>query len=637
MGKAKKTIRNLRLKQERENRNWSQADLAEKIDAPSYHLISRWERGEAFPSHHYCRALCEAFGKDAKALGLVREDDDGGKEQHSQQEKATLADPLVLLDPIQQLVTHVTARETVIDSTQDTQPSEVEVDQPNQSQIQESFPRVWVVPYHQNPFFSVREVVVARVHDTLTSHRVGELPTPLVISGIGGIGKTQVALEYVYHYRSNYQVILWARADAVEALTADFIRFADAMDVPEKYEPDQQAVIEGVKRQLQMMPGNWLLVFDNVISTDMVKELIPTARNGHILLTAQAQHSGTFAQNIVLDSMTPEEGALFLLRRCKILSKGEPLESASQEQRSCAEAISREMCGLPLAIDQAGAYIEETGCALSDYLQLYQAKRPVLLKERGVHDSDHPASVSATVSLAIAKIKKKKRAAAELLQCCAYVHPDAIPLEFFLEGASKLGWRLKRLADNQLYLDGLIRILLTFSLVHRDVTTKTISIHRLVQTILKDQMTEKQRRQWSTRSVRASHKVLDSVPWQRYRHYLPQLHVCAELIEQWDFKFPEAAELLYQAGVTLREQALYSQAKLFSEQAIGIIQAARGPTHADTINPLTNLAQVQEELGDYQFAERLYRQALTVAGESFGLMHPAVASCFHNLSHFYRI
>src|SRR5262249_5034301 len=149
------------------------------------------------------------------------------------------------------------------------------------------------------------------------------------------------------------------------------------------------------------------------------------------------------ANCIEVDTLVPEQGALFLLRRARLLAVDGVLEQASNNDQGLALQISRELGGLPLALDQAGAYLEETGHGLSNYLQIYQRRRADLLKKRGGLVDDHPKAVAATWSLAFEQVEQKNKAAADLLQLCAYIAPDSIPEEIFTQGALHLGPQLK--------------------------------------------------------------------------------------------------------------------------------------------------------------------------------------------------
>src|SRR6202022_3489574 len=151
-----------------------------------------------------------------------------------------------------------------------------------------------------------------------------------------------------------------------------------------------------------------------------------------------------------------------------------------------AQAIVEALDGLPLALDQAGAYIEETGCSLSDYLKFYKSRRKRLLRMRGQNATGHPEPVAMTWSLAFEKVKQANPAAAELLRLCAFLHPDEIPESMIIEGASELGPELHVVAQDEMELNLAIGELRKYSLVKRDPELKILNIHRLVQAVIKD-------------------------------------------------------------------------------------------------------------------------------------------------------
>lgn len=311
-------------------------------------------------------------------------------------------------------------------------------------------PLLWNVPYQRNPFFTGREDTLTHLHNTLTAGKTAALTQPQAISGLGGIGKTQTAVEYAYRYSSEYQAVHWAKADSLEALISDFVSIAGLLDLPLKNEKDQNVVVNAVKRWLQSN-NEWLLILDNVQVWDLVNNFIPTGSKGHILLTTRAQATGPIAENIEIEKMTTDEGASFLLRRAKLIDK------ATEEDHNKARELSEIMDGLPLALDQAGAYIEETQCGLSQYLDLYHKRRAELLKRRGGFATGHPESVTTTFSLSFEKVGQANFAAVELLHLCAFLHPDDIPEEIITEGAPELGPVLQPVAVDQIKLDEAIR------------------------------------------------------------------------------------------------------------------------------------------------------------------------------------
>src|SRR5205807_2457481 len=133
------------------------------------------------------------------------------------------------------------------------------------------------------------------------------------------------------------------------------------------------------------------------------------------------------------EQMDRREGTLLLLRRARILKPGIELEHVSLTDRQAAEQIVAEMDGLPLALDQAGAYIDEIRCDLPTYLKRYRTQHAVLLGRRGRSSHDHPDPVATTWSLSFQQVEQKNPAAADLLCFCAFLHPDAIPEEIVIK------------------------------------------------------------------------------------------------------------------------------------------------------------------------------------------------------------
>ncbi len=496
-------------------------------------------------------------------------------------------------------------------------------------------PSIWNVPYHRNPFFTGREDILKNLHNTLTAGKTAALTQPQAIRGLGGIGKTQTAVEYAYRYYNVYKAVLWAKADTREVLVTDFVSIADLLNLPEKNEQDQNKAVNAVKRWLQNHL-DWLLILDNVEDLEMVEEFIPTTTGGHILLTTRTQATGT-ANNVDVHKMEAEEGALFLIRRAKVITLDAPLDSAKPADCDKAREVSQVLDGLPLALDQAGAYIEETACTLSEYLDLYQAQYAELLKDRGQLTFGHPESVVTTFSLAFEKVEQNNPAAAELLQLCAFLHPDDIPEEIITEGALDLSPVLQSTTTNLYQLKKSIAELLKYSLIHRDPETKGLSIHRLVQAVLKNWMDEPIERLWAERAVRAVSRTFPNVEyavWSRCQRCLPHAQVCAVLIKQWTIMSLEAARLLDQAGSYLKERAQNAQAELMLQQSLAIYEKIWGPEHPDVAHSLNNLAEVYRQ-GKYAQAEPLYQRALAIWEQTLGPVHPYVAIGLNNLALLY--
>ena len=145
----------------------------------------------------------------------------------------------------------------------------------------------WLVPYARNPFFTGREDLLQQQRDTLTQH------SRAALSGLGGMGKTQTAIEYVYRYRDEYTHIFWVRAEPTEELLIGYCQIAEALQLP-GYDPSRPAMVGLVKHWLEAHE-DWLLVIDNADDLRAVQPYLPPKCPGHVLLTTQAQKLGEVA------------------------------------------------------------------------------------------------------------------------------------------------------------------------------------------------------------------------------------------------------------------------------------------------------------------------------------------------------
>jgi hypothetical protein len=467
-------------------------------------------------------------------------------------------------------------------------------------------PPLWNVPYQQNPFFTGREDTLQQLYQALHADSAVALSHPQSISGLGGIGKTQTALEYAYRYSASYDAVFWVQADSAAAINSGYVALAQRLHLSERDKQDQRIIVEAVLRWLRTHPG-WLLVFDSMDDLSVAEPFLPKAGRGHVLFTTRAHALGNIAQRLEIQQMEPETGALLLLRRAAILSLRVMLDSATSNDRNVACEISQELDGLPLALDQAGAYVKETPCSLMDYLTRYRIRHQDLLQVRGSFDQNYPASVATTWSLSFEKVGQANPAAVELLHFCAYLSPDAIPEEILTSGAIHLGTVLAPVAVNPIQLDQVCKEVLRFSLLQRGADERTLTLHRLVQVVLRESLSVEIQQQWMHRAVQAVVAAYPESPdfthWSSLERLLPHVLTCAIWIKQMQNASSEASHLLNQTGCYLFDRARYAESEALIRHALAINEQQLGTKHPNTAKSLNNLAELYRVQGKYAEAE----------------------------------
>ena len=570
------------LRQQRLKLGFSQEALAEAIGV-SARSIARWEMDQAIPQELARTRLCALFGLDARSLFGAWNREDA-------------------------------------------------------SAAPSSPPSLWHVPLPRNPFFTGREELLRILRERLKHTQRLALTQGLAISGLGGIGKTQIALEYAYQRHQDYSCVFWLNAATQETLQAGLLTLAEVLQLPEKEARDHPRVLQAVK---QWLTGHqdWLLILDNADEVKLMRDLLPPEGTGHLLLTTRAQALGPLAERLEVETMGMAESTLLLLRRARLLAPGMFLDQASSEQLAAAEAIAIELDFLPLALDQAGAYIEEVGCSLATYLELYRTYRAELLRRRGQMPGDYPASVATTWSLNFQQVEQANPAAAELLRLCAFLSPDAIPEELFSEGGAALGPVLEQIATDAFALNEAIEELRKYSLVQRDPEARLLRLHRLVQAVLQDAMEEAKQCQWAERAVRATSRVFpdpdEPEGWSQGQRFLPQAQACSVLIEKYAFLFVEAAVLLQRTANYLHCAALYELVEPLYWRALRIWEQTLGPGHLEATYALCGLATFFRVQRKYEQADALSRQALHIREQVLGPEHPDVAQPLRELGALY--
>src|SRR6266704_1774880 len=501
----------------------------------------------------------------------------------------------------------------------------------------------WHVPFPRNPFFTGREEILEALHTQLGVDRTVALTQSTALHGLGGVGKTQIALEYAYRHAFEYNAVFWIVAETSESIISGLLAVAEVLQLPGRDNKDQQRVIAAVQRWLTTH-SQWLFIWDNVEDLDLLNRFLPPTRTGALLITTRYQALGTLARSTDLLPMELEEGMLFLLRRARVLdteATGEQVHQLAMKmpsQYAAAVDMVTALGGLPLALDQAGAYIEETKCGLSGYLLRYEQQRMRLLERRGGPSSDHPNSVTATFLLAIEQVEREQHGAVDVLRMCALLHAEAIPEELFMAGGAYLGSELAALAADSFQFDQTIAFLENLSLVQRQPETRTLSLHRLVQVVLKEHMPEAIRRLWVRRMLRTLSQLFPSDEktqanyWQSCERLLPHALACLAQSEQEVGEEVLSIPLLSHVATYLSDCSRYAEAEALFQRAIRRGEQVLGVDHPQVATALHGLAILYAEQGKYAEAEPLHQRALHIRERALGAEHPQVAAVLHNLA-----
>jgi tetratricopeptide (TPR) repeat protein len=481
-----------------------------------------------------------------------------------------------------------------------------------------SLPPVWNVPHHRNPNFTGREDLLAQLRTALTSGTPAALTQ--AIHGLGGVGKTQLAVEYAYRHATDYELVWWVRSEESATLAAEYARLASALGLPEKDAKEQEAAVQAVRRWLEQNAG-WLLVFDNAVEDKMLRPYLPRGNTGHVLITSRNQAWRGLAQPLSVKVLPPDDAVAFLLKR------------TGQEEREAAAALARELGSLPLALEQAGAYIEETATPLAGYLRLFRERRNELWGEEQP-PPEYADTVAATWSLAMDRVRAESSLAADLLNLCAFLAPDDIPLALITAGGEHLPGSLKGKLGDSLAMNRATTALRRYSLV--EVGGETWSVHRLVQAVVIDRLKEEDRKTWAEAAVRLVNaafpfKLNDVTTWPECSRLLPHVRAAAGHAESLQVAPETTGRILNETGLYLEGRAEFVEAKRELERALAIDERAFGPDHPTVAIRVNNLGNVLRDLGDLAGARARFERALAIDERAFGPDHPDVAIDVNNL------
>ncbi len=488
----------------------------------------------------------------------------------------------------------------------------------NKPRFPGALPDVWNIPHNRNPNFTEPGNRLKELRGAFASGNTASLRQCLM--GLGGAGKTGLALEYCYRNASEYAIVWWIRSENPETLSTDYAALAAKLGLPEADAKEQPAIVAAVRDALQHR-HDWLLIFDNANAPDDLLDLLPSSR-GHVLITSRNPAWRRVATPLPVTKWLPEVAIEFLLKR------------TGQTDAQAAGEVAQEVDYLPLALEQAGAYIDSTATTLSSYLILYRKHRLTLLR-RGRTQVANRATVETTWELAFQQIEKESPAAAALVNLCAFFAPDDIPRDMIVAGADDLPEPLRETVADELSFEDAIGVIRRYSLIE-STGGASLSMHRLVQAVARSRLDAEGQKRWAEAALEIVNSAFpfdgnDVRTWTECARLLPHARSAMDFAQSLEVGSESTARLSSHLGTYLKGRAEYEEAKAAYERALMIGEKAFGPDHPTFAIMVNNIGSVLQDLGDLAGAKAAYERALKINEKAFGPDHPTVATRVNNL------
>jgi tetratricopeptide (TPR) repeat protein len=501
---------------------------------------------------------------------------------------------------------------------------------PRPARFPGALPTVWKVAA-RNPNFTGRDAALAALARDLSSRSTVTVHS---VHGLGGVGKTQLAIEFAYTYASNYDVVWSITAEDPTTIPDQFAALARKLGLSPANDPDEMR--EQVHDALRAAAG-WLLIFDNADSVAGIRPWLPSiplqaGTPGHVIVTTRRGGFGSIGH--VLDLDVIDLPAAVQLLRSRVPALDEDL----------AEQLADQLGRLPLGLEQAAAYLDRTQTPAAEYLNLLRTSTQVMLAEGVVHAHGH--SLSTVWNLSLDRIAREAPEAMELLGICAYLAPEAIPLDLFTGHPDEIPTALAQAVASAVAFNKTVSTLVDYSLAKR--TPAGLQLHRLVQAAVRlchqnaDQPPQPTSLQVALRLLRvdAPTKILRTPEaWPRWAVLLPHVRTAADhfatnsSVEGDNGTTAKAVSwLLDRTGTYLQVHARGREALPLFERALAIAELAYGPDHLEVADHLNSLGELLRDLGDPAGARPLHEHALAICETTYRPNHPDVAVSLNYLA-----
>jgi tetratricopeptide (TPR) repeat protein len=522
-----------------------------------------------------------------------------------------------------------------------------------------SRPTVWGgVPLRNVNFIGRKDLLQSLRADLSKSTATAVLPGAL--HGLGGIGKSQIAVEYVYRHADEYDLVWWIPSENLSEIQSSLVTLAQRLELPVERSVDTAvpAVLEtlGVGEPYR----RWLLVFDNADRPEYVREFWPRRGEGHIIVTSRNPQWSEVARAVEVDVFQRAESRELLQRRNPDLADDD------------ADRLAAVLGDLPLAVEQAAAWRAETGMATDEYLRLFEDKRTELLESRA--PADYDVAVEAAWNVSLDRLREDNPGALELLEVCAFFSPEPISRAIF-SGVRNVpvSDELEQTLADPIQLGRAIREITRYSLAKIDHRSDTLQLHRLVQMVLRNKLSpdDQDRVRHSAHLLLANRdpKKPDSVEyWPRYAELFPHIRAvdARNCTDRWVrrmainavnylYAFGDPAGGLDMArdfamfwseklgekhidtlvisrwwGRMLRALGRFEEGRVVAERTLELMRETLGDTHEETLLTMHGVASDLRAKGDFHKARELNEFAYRSAVDRFGDDDPDTLAAANN-------
>jgi len=483
-----------------------------------------------------------------------------------------------------------------------------------------SLPEIWIMP-DQNKNFSGRVNLLKDLNARLSNGS-----TAVTANGLGGVGKSQLAIEFAYINSFRYDFAGWIRSENNDELMNDYTELAKkAFNVTDDEMQNKPAVAEAFRNYLNTCPHRWLIIFDNATEPEAIQSYLPQSKNHHVIITSRWSKWSRHCGQLDVDVWKPEESLEFLEKTLGGAGRGFYGE------------LAKRLGDLPLALEQAAAFLEDNEADIEGYLNELTNRGLKVLEEGKPLDKYYKETIRTTWKISFTKVSKEDKAAEQLLNLIAYMQPDAIPLEIFSHGGKHLPDPLKSKTQNNTQFSKTAGLLIKYSLVKKNVSLNTLSIHRMVQEVIQEMLADvKDEKQWIEAGIKAVNECfpfdLDNThEWPKGNRLSPcGLELCghAEKSELW---LEEAGRLLNQVGAYNKVRAQFDDALSILKRALAVLEKTYGSDHPNIATCLSNVGGVLSVKGDYDGALMNNRRALAIDEKYYGPDDPNVARDLNNI------